>query len=149
MNLNQSDAHAQITFLFFLRVYSSETWDGLLLLHQPKGWFSEAGCLGLKIVYSCRIFPQIPIRMDKMNRDTVISPTGRTFRVVPEWSFLFISGKLIFLCAGEGGLRRPFGKISQKSEPSADFTRFGHFHFFIFVFTFLASPEFITYVNPK
>ena len=49
-----------------------------------------------------------------------------------------------------------FWKISQKSEPSADFTRFGHFHFFTF-FHFdrsmcicsMGPGDFIAYVNPK
>ena len=63
-----------------------------------------------------------------------------------------------FLCTGavffdsgtsvsKRGLRRIFGKISQKSEPSADFTRFGNFHFFIF-FYFLVTPDLIIYVSP-
>ena len=63
-----------------------------------------------------------------------------------------------FLCTGavffdsgtsvsSRGLRRIFGKISQKSEPSADFTRFGHFHFFN-LFHFLATPDLIIYVSP-
>ena len=44
------------------------------------------------------------------------------------------------------GLRRIFGKISQKSEPSADFTRFGNFHFFNF--STLVTPDLIIYVSP-
>ena len=62
-----------------------------------------------------------------------------------------------FLCTGavffdsgtsvsSRGLRRIFGKISQKSEPSADFTRFGHFHCFN-LFHILATPDLIIYVS--
>jgi hypothetical protein len=72
VNLNQSDAHAQITFLFLLRVYSSETWGWFTIASPTFSWFSEPGFLGLNIVYSCRNFPQIAILMDKMNRDTII-----------------------------------------------------------------------------
>ena len=58
-------------FVFLARLF---IWDlGWFTIASPTfSWFYEPGCLGLKIVYSCRKFPQIAILMDTMNRDTII-----------------------------------------------------------------------------
>ena len=75
-------------------------------------------------------------------------------RVVPEWSyerqweahFRRSVLRLWYIC-GLAWSKTTFGKISQKSEPSADFTRFGHFHFFN-LFHFFGEPGIYNLCKP-